>query len=152
NTLRLGGTANSTFDVSAIGPQYQDFSTFEKTGTSTWTLTGTTFQGTDWSINQGTLAISSDGSLGFNPQGVLLFDGGTLQFLAGFSSGRLVELNAGGGSFDTDGNNVTLSGTIGGPGGLTKLGGGTLTLTGASSYLGATNVNAGTLAAGATNA
>ena len=43
DTLRLGGTANASFDVSQIGPsaQYQGFGIFQKTGSSTWTLTGT---------------------------------------------------------------------------------------------------------------
>src|SRR5262249_22656030 len=83
--------------------------------------------------------------------GGLAFGGGTLQFLSGFTTSRAVTLNAGGGAFDTNGNNATLGGAISGAGGLTKLGSGTLTLSGASSYSGATPVNAGTLQAGAAN-
>jgi autotransporter-associated beta strand protein len=49
------------------------------------------------------------------------------------------------GTIDTNGNAFTLSGMIGGTGGLDKINGGTLTLSGASNYAGATNVNAGTL-------
>jgi len=56
-----------------------------------------------------------------------------------------VTLNAGGGTFDTNGKDATLSGTIGGTGGLAKIGVGTLTLSGTSTYSGATAVNAGTL-------
>jgi fibronectin-binding autotransporter adhesin len=41
DTLRLGGTANGEFNVSNIGPRYQNFDRFEKIGTSTWYLTGT---------------------------------------------------------------------------------------------------------------
>ena len=149
DTLRLGGTADSTFDVSALGTslgsQYSGFSTFVKAGSSTWTLTGTTLAFTPWTIDQGTLAVSSDSNLGNVVTGELIFNGGALQFLAGFSSNRTVTLNAGGGFFDTNGNSVTLAGTIGGAGDLTKLGAGTLTLTGTSGYAGATNVNAGTL-------
>jgi autotransporter-associated beta strand protein len=52
---------------------------------------------------------------------------------------------------DTNGNNATLAGAIGGAGGLTKVGAGTMTLSGASTYLGGTTVNAGTLQAGAAN-
>ncbi len=40
NTLRLGGDTNASFDVSTIGPQYQNFNVFEKNGASTWTLIG----------------------------------------------------------------------------------------------------------------
>lgn len=153
DTLRLGGTANGFFDASNIGAaaQYRGFGVFQKTGSSTWTLTGTTTAATPWAINAGTLAVSADGSLGAAAGG-LSFDGGILQFLAGFSSNRAIALNAGGGSFDTNGNNATLAGTIGGIGGLTKTGAGTLTMSGASTYTGATNVNAGTLQAGAANA
>src|SRR5262249_56965079 len=60
DTLALGGTANASFDVSQIGSsaQYQGFGLFQKTGTSTWTLTGTTSTVTSWAINGGTLAVS----------------------------------------------------------------------------------------------
>jgi len=153
DTLALGGTTNASFDVSQIGSsaQYQGFGLFQKTGTSTWTLTGTTSTVTSWAINGGTLAVSADNSLG-NSAGSLSFAGGTLQFLSGFTTSRAVTLNAGGGTFDVNGNNATLAGTIGGAGGLTKIGAGTLTLSGSSSYSGATVVNAGTLQAGATSA
>ena len=152
DTFRLGGAANSSFDVSSIGgtAQYQGFSTFIKTGTSTWTLTNSTTAVTPWTINQGTLAVSADSNLGA-ASGGLTFGGGTLQFLSGFTTARSVTLNAGGGTFDTDGNNATLSSTIVGVGGLTKVGAGILTLSGTSSYTGATTINAGTLLGGAVN-
>ncbi|MGJ5136635.1 autotransporter outer membrane beta-barrel domain-containing protein [Bradyrhizobium oligotrophicum] len=150
DTFRLGGAVNGTFDASTIGAsaQYRGFSSFVKTGTSTWTLTGTTTAVTPWAINQGTLAVSSDASLGA-ASGGLSFGGGTLQYLAGFSSSRNITLNAGGGSFDTNGNNATLSGTITGSGGLTKLGAGTLTLTGTTTFAGDTVISGGTLRTGA---
>jgi autotransporter-associated beta strand protein len=154
DTLALGGTTNATFDVSQIGPaaQYRGFGLFEKTGASIGTLTGTTAAVTPWAINGGTLAVSSDGNLG-NASGGLSFNGGTLQLLAaGFTSNRAVTLNAGGGTFDSNGNSATLAGTIGGIGGLTKIGAGTATLAGMSTYSGPTTVNAGTLQAGAANA
>src|SRR5260221_2103428 len=53
---------------------------------------------------------------------------------------------------DTEANALTPSGNIVGTGGLSKIGAGTLTLAGPSSYTGATNVNAGTLQAGVANA
>ncbi len=42
NTLVLGGSADASFDVSTLGntAQYRDFANLNKTGTSTWTLTG----------------------------------------------------------------------------------------------------------------
>lgn len=59
DVLRLGGTGSDTFDVSAIGAaaQYRNFDTFEKTGTSTWLLTGVGTTATDWTIYDGTLLI-----------------------------------------------------------------------------------------------
>ena len=82
-----------------------------------------------------------------------MFTGGTLQIAgANITSSLPVTLQCQGGTIDTNGNNATLSGTIGGPGSLTKIGLGILTLSGSSTYTGATNVNAGTLQAGATNA
>lgn len=40
NTLALGGSLNDSFDLSSLGAQYQGFNQFEKTGTSTWSITG----------------------------------------------------------------------------------------------------------------
>ena len=51
-----------------------------------------------------------------------------------------------------NGSSTTFAARSGVGGGLTKVGGGTFTLSGISSYLGATAVNAGTLQAGAANA
>src|SRR5262249_45505547 len=106
---------------------------------------------TSWAIKGGTLAVWADNSLG-NSAGSLSFAGGTLQFLSGFTTSRAVTLNAGGGTFDVNGNNATLAGTIGGAGGLTKIGAGTLALSGRSSHFGAAGGKAGTLQAGATGA
>jgi outer membrane autotransporter protein len=117
---------------------------FVQMGPGTTTLTATNTYSGGTTINAGTLAVSADANLG-NTSGGLSFGGGTLQYLAGFTSNRGVTLNAGGGTFDTNGKDATLSGTIGGTGGLAKIGVGTLTLSGASTYSGATAVNAGTL-------
>jgi len=76
-----------------------------------------------------------------------VFTGGTMQFAgANIASSLPITLQAAGGIFDTSGNSATLSGIISGPGGLTKIGAGTLTLSGANTYTGPTTVNAGTLA------
>jgi autotransporter-associated beta strand protein len=115
-----------------------------KIGSGVLTLSGSNSYSGGTTINGGTLAVSADSNLG-NSLGSLAFGGGTLQFLSGFTSNRAVTLNSGGGTFDTNGNNSTLGGTISGSGGLTKIGAGALTLTGANTYSGATSVNAGTL-------
>jgi uncharacterized protein with beta-barrel porin domain len=76
-TLGFGGAANSTFDLSAVGAtaQYQGFSTFAKTGTSTWMLTGTTTNAGVWTVDQGTLEV--DGSIA-NASSVTVNSGATL--------------------------------------------------------------------------
>ena len=48
-------------------------------------------------------------------------------------------------TIDTQANNMTIAGVIGGPGAVTKIGNGALTLTGTNLYTGGTAVNAGTL-------
>ena len=98
-------------------------------GTTTLTATNTYTGGT--TISGGTLAVSADANLG-DTSGGLRFGGGTLQYLAGFTSNRGVTLNAGGGTFDTNGNSASIAGVISGSGDLTKSGTGTLTLSGAN--------------------
>jgi outer membrane autotransporter protein len=74
-----------------------------------------------------------------------VIDGGTLLVsLAGTFSNDLT-LEAGGGTIDTQSNDVTMSGVFSGAGGLTKTGTGTLTLSGANSYTGGTTVSDGRL-------
>jgi outer membrane autotransporter protein len=128
NTLTLGGTANSVFDVSTIGAtaQYQNFNVFQKTGTSTWALTGTGMTATPWSIQQGTLQIGNGGTSGSIIGDVT--DNATLAFNRSDA--------------------LTFDGVISGTGNLNQLGAGTTILTAANSYAGDTNVMAGTLAVG----
>src|SRR5262249_38321923 len=118
NTLKLGGSSNSSFDTTVLGAGFNAFNAFEKTGTSTWTLSGTPSQATPWTISQGTLAISSDSNLG-NASGGLIFNGGTLQVTTSFSSARGITLQSGGGTIDSTSGTLALSGNITGAGGLT---------------------------------
>src|SRR5439155_15465515 len=67
------------------------------------------------------------------------------QSIGSLAGGGNVALGAATLTTGNDGTATTFSGAIGGSGGLTKVGGGTFTLSGISSYLGATAVNAGTL-------
>ena len=116
---------------------------------------GNSYFGGTWVTGGSTVAVSSDGALGGG--GLTLGDaasGGTLAVLTGntFASSRAVTLGAGGGTFDVQAaSSLTLTGTLGGAGGLTKTGAGTLVLSGAAGYGGATTVSAGVLQAGAAN-
>src|SRR5207248_8123413 len=95
--------------------------------------------------NGGVTAATSDAAFGTG--GVRLL-GGTLRTdYAGTFDRRLTVLTTG--TFNTNGNNVSITGAVGGENPaavLTKSGAGTLTLTGANPYPGATAVNGGTLA------
>ncbi|WP_210204480.1 autotransporter outer membrane beta-barrel domain-containing protein [Phyllobacterium phragmitis] len=103
-------------------------------------------------IDDGTLQISRDENLGADASGglttAITFEGtaalaATLANTgAAIDSARPVTLNGAGGTFQTDAN-LTLTGTIGGGGALTKTGAATLTLSGANSYGGGTFLNAG---------
>ncbi|MBR0966687.1 autotransporter domain-containing protein [Bradyrhizobium diazoefficiens] len=77
DTLALGGAANSAFDVSTIGPsqQYRGFSLLQKTGISTWTVTGTQTATAAWAVNAGVLLVNGDISAS---SGIIVNAGGTL--------------------------------------------------------------------------
>jgi len=150
--FRLGGTDDASFEVSDLGDsaQYRNFDSFEKTGTSTWTLTGTTTALTQWQLNGGILAVSSDLALG-NVAGALTFNGGGLQALSSFTSARDMVFTGNGGFLVDAGAELTLSGALTGAGGLVKAGAGTLIQNSVRAYGGQTFIADGTLRAGATN-
>jgi uncharacterized protein with beta-barrel porin domain len=135
STLILGGDTTLTsgdgataFNVSQIGAfgQYQNFTAFEKTGQSTWTLTGSGNQ--NWTVTNGGLIVNTTsltGNVSFTP-----VSGGTAGVI-----------------FD-QASNGTYAGTLTGNGSLTKQGTGTLMLSGAQDYSGGTTISAGTLQLG----
>ncbi len=145
-TLTTGNDSTTTYAgvISGTG-------SLVKTGTGTFTLSGASTYSGGTVINEGTISVGSNGNLG-NVLGQLTFGGGTLRITNGFASTRDVTLNAGGGTFDTSGNNLTMSGDMTGTGGITKAGAGTLTLTGGNTYTGKTTINGGILGAGVANA
>ncbi|WP_437230948.1 autotransporter-associated beta strand repeat-containing protein [Planctomicrobium sp. SH661] len=119
-----------------------------KTGKGTLTLTNrdNDYKG-DTTVNEGTLAIYSDKALGDRHSDLNLNNGATLQAKDDLWIKRDIELGKGGGTIDTQRNDVLISGEIDGKGGLTKTGKGTLTLTNRDNdYKGDTTVNQGTLA------
>ena len=99
-------------------------------------------------IRGGTISIASDGNLGATT-GALAFDGGTLLTTADLASARVTTLAAGGGTIETAAaTQFVHSGTISGPGALTKSGAGILTLLADNTYAGGTTITAGTLQLG----
>lgn len=121
NSLILGGDDNASFDVSRVGPQYQNFTAYQKTGNSVWTLTGTGSVATPWTIAQGTLQIGDGASVIGD-----VADNSTLAFN---NSGALAFANA-----------------VTGTGAVNQTGSGRTNMTGASTYGGPTTISAGTLA------
>ena len=117
-----------------------------QSGTGTLTVSGNNANYTGaTTVTGGLINFNAANNFG---SGNITLNGGGLQWATGTTtdiSSRLAALGAGGGTFDTNGNNVALASSLSGSGGLTKAGTGTLTLSVANSYLGGTTVNAGTL-------
>ncbi|TPM29428.1 autotransporter outer membrane beta-barrel domain-containing protein, partial [Mesorhizobium sp. B2-2-2] len=144
--IRVGdGTSAGAAYVATIASNLAGSSQLAKTDAGTLVLSGTNSYSGGTAINGGTLQIASDTNLG-DATGGLSLNGGTLHTTADINSARAVTLNAGGGTFDTDGpTSLALTGTVGGAGALTKTAAGTLVLTGANSYQGGTFIDGGTI-------
>ncbi|WP_164738510.1 autotransporter outer membrane beta-barrel domain-containing protein [Aquabacter cavernae] len=112
-------------------------------GQGTLVLTGAnTYQGGTLVTDSSTLQIARSDSLG---TGSLALSGGRLLAGAAMDIGTQVTLMSGLNSIDTGGYAVTLNGIVSGSGSFVKSGDGTLTLTGANSYLGGTIIARGAL-------
>ena len=143
SVLTISGNTNSIF-MGAIGGT----GGIAKAGNGTLTLFGVNTYSGGTAINAGTLQVHADDNLG-NGSSNITFNGGTLLFASGFFTSREIFLNDGGGTFDTSNNSVSLTGLISstgtGVGTLTKNGLGTLDISNANSYTGATIINNGIL-------
>jgi fibronectin-binding autotransporter adhesin len=154
---QFGSTASATNASTA---------TLTMSGTSTVTVGNTVLGGANAAsyvngivnLNGGTLSTGSitKGSTNLASsatQIVLNANGGTLKAVASannsnFLNGIFVNIAAGGLTLDTNGNAVGVTNSMSGAGGLTKIGSGTLTLSGSNSYSGSTAVSNGTLEVG----
>jgi autotransporter-associated beta strand protein len=147
-TLEVAFLSTAIFSEPIIGT-----GTLTDFGVGTLVLTGVNTYKGGTNIILGKVEVNSDSNLGTGP---LSFDSGTLEALAnggGIVSSKAITLNSGGGTFLADAGTLsTLSGSIGGPGSLTKDGPGTLILSGADTYRGATSITRGTLQAGSSTA
>jgi autotransporter-associated beta strand protein len=170
--VSIGAGGGGSQQTASVGIVNQNGGTFTNTATQTWI--GETGQGT-WNLNNGTAILGTviladtatgNGVLSLNggllratsisspnptAPTALFFNGGTLQAGAdsvSFISGLGAALVQGGGVvLDSQGFNINIPQPLydNGGGTLTKLGSGTLTLSGANTYAGTTDIKAGTL-------
>jgi autotransporter-associated beta strand protein len=152
--LTAFGAGGATFDTNgnnvAFASALAGTGGLTKTGAGTLTLgAGSTYAGAT-AVNAGTLQAGATNA--FAPSSAFTVASGATLNLANFNQiiGSLAGAGAGmlGSATLTTGNDntsTTFSGMIAGSGGLTKIGSGTMMLSGSSTYTGATAVNAGTL-------
>lgn len=145
NTLSAGGDNTSTTFSGVISGT----GALTKAGSGTMTLSGNnTFTGAT-TVSAGTLTLNRNGGALADAGAVTVSSGATLTLSFDETVGSL----AGAGSVALgahtltagDGTNTAFSGVISGTGALTKVGTGTLTLSGNNTYSGATTVSAGGL-------
>lgn len=109
-------------------------------------------------LNAGGTLTTNYISEGAGENNTINFNGGTVRaaidrenFIEDFEAGE-VTIQAGGLKFDTNGHTVSFGYGLGGEGGLTKLGAGTLTLNAINTYAGPTEIQGGTVVLGVTGA
>jgi fibronectin-binding autotransporter adhesin len=163
NNLRGVSLNGGTLTLNAAGAVTQSSpitgnTTVVKNGAGTFTLSqSNTYTGAT-TVNAGTLALGASNVLANGSS--LVVNGGTfnianrsdtvagVQLLSGAITGTTGTLTSTS-AYDVQAG--TVSARLGGTAGLTKTTSGTVTLSGANTYTGATNINAGTLALGASN-
>ncbi|NVO12426.1 MAG: autotransporter domain-containing protein [Rhodoplanes sp.] len=144
--LALGGVIDTNgFDLTLSGTITNN-GMLTKAGAGILTLTGTNTYTGGTLITGGLINFNAAANFG---TGLITLDGGGLQWATGNTtdiSARLTALGSNGGTFDTNGNDVTFASGLTGTGGVTKAGAGTLTLGAVNTYTGATIISGGTLA------
>ncbi len=136
-----------------------------KTGTGTLTLTGNSTYSGNTTVSTAGSRLQGGVANAFSPASAYSVAANTVLDVGGFNqtigslagAGRVTNAGVAAAALTTGGDNTStvFSGIIQNEvsaTGLTKVGTGTLTLSGANTYTGATTVSAGTLQAGATNA
>lgn len=148
-----GNTFNLIFggagDTTVTGAITTTSGSLTKDGLGNLTLSGNnTYTGNTISID-GTIVANSTSSIGDgSATNTFIFRGGTLK-----ATGTITSLStraftlASSSTFDTNGNSISIAGTVGSIGGLTKNGLGTLTITGVTNIGGSLNISNGTFVA-----
>jgi autotransporter-associated beta strand protein len=147
-TARVDGTATGTYNLTVTNSvTLSSGAKLEVDTGETLTVHGITF-----GSGGGTVQVDNGGTLDLagltGTTGTVAFVGGTLEAGAAFTSAVPINIGSGGGTVNTNGYDVTLSGDISDPansGELVKTGTGTLTLSGTNTYTGGTTTEGGTL-------
>ncbi len=162
-TFTLQGSTAGTGLIAGVIPDGSGTTSLAKSGTGTWTLSGANTFGGTTTVTAGTLQL---GTAGVIPNACAvtvtspgLLDMNTFNETVGSIAGSgTIDNVAGGGTplLSCGGNHTstTFSGVIQNTSGvlsLTKVGSGTLTLSGANTYTGTTTISAGALQLGAAN-
>src|SRR5262245_25644199 len=150
NVTNNGTFAINRSDAFTFGGVISSSGAFQQNGTGTTIFTAANTYTGGTTVNAGTLRLGPGGSLA--PTGPLTVNaGGTFdlnsfnQTVGSLAGAGNVTLGAATLTTGSDNTSTTFSGTISGTGGLTKIGAGTLVLTGTNPYSGATTVNGGRL-------
>jgi autotransporter-associated beta strand protein len=154
NVLYLGERAAGSMTVSGNALVTVGSLAFNRAATGPTSTAAGILNLNGGTLQAGTIYESYNGSAASG--GTLNFNGGLLQAANSSStwipasSHLTLDVNAGGAVIDTNGQNVTiaanlLSGSGSAADTLTKIGNGTLTLSGTNTYMGMTEVNGGTL-------
>ncbi len=162
NTFSIGTSSTNMLTLNGVLSETGGPRTLTKTGAGILALAGAnTFSG-DAKVSGGTLRLDQplalqNSTLDYgNYGGVISFGSQTSATLGGLKGAQSLALtNAASGavalSVGKNGASTAYSGVLSGGGSLTKIGTGTLTLAGASSYTGDTTISGGTLLLGAAN-
>ncbi|MBR0842725.1 autotransporter domain-containing protein [Bradyrhizobium liaoningense] len=113
DTLRFGGTANSVFNLDTFGAgnQFLGFEVLEKTGSSTWTLTGSTSDTATMNVQAGNLILNGAmANVAITVSGGTLGGNGAIGDLTVLSGGRVAPSNFG--SLTSYGNATFNAGSI----------------------------------------
>jgi filamentous hemagglutinin family protein len=155
-TLTVGNTSSTQFDGTITEGAHKTALT--KTGSGTLTLSGANTYTGATTISAGTLTLGANNVLADGSSVVV--NGGTLAMGSYSDTVQGVQLTSGNitgstgiltSSTDFDLQAGSVSAILGGSAGVDKSGGGSVTLSGANTYTGATTISAGTLTLGANN-
>ena len=153
-TLTLGGSGSYSYSAGtdANSGVITGAITVVKSGIGTQTFGEANSYTGKTTITGGFIAGSGESIFGTNPGGFtadqITLDGGGIKATGhiAFNSNRGITLGTGGGTLDTNGNNITLTNEVTGSGLLTKQGAGTLTLSSGNTHSGGVTITAGSVA------